>query len=72
MKEGDKKEKKFIKYLEVRGKDSKKKAEEEQLEGITTIIVKGSEQQEKQRMYLCRLNSIQFEMKYSANKISEI
>ena len=72
VKEGDKKEMKFIKDLEKRGKDSKNKAKEEQLERITSIIVKYRKEQEKQRLYLCRLNSTQFEMKYSANKISEI
>ena len=50
----------------------KKKADEEAIEGITSIIVKGRKEQEKQRLYLCRLNSIQFEMKYSGNKISEL
>ena len=72
VKEDDKNEKQFIKGLEVRGKSVQKKANEEAREGITSIIVKGRKEQEKQRLYLCRLNSIQFEMKYSENKISEL
>ena len=50
----------------------KKKSDEEAFEGITSIIVKGGKEQEKQRLYLCRLNSIQFEMKCSGNKITEL
>ena len=67
VKEDDKKEKKFMKGLEVRGKSVEKKADEEALEGITSIIAKRRKEQEKQRQYLCHLNSVQFEMKYSSN-----
>ena len=72
VKKAEKEEKAYIKDLEVRG--TAKFAEEEagRYTALASIMVKGRKEIQKQRLFKCRINKIEFELRFAASRINEI
>ena len=67
-----KEEKFYLKELEKRGTNSYKAEEESRFDALKDIMVKGREEMSKQRLYKCRINKIEFQLRFAAARIKEI
>ena len=72
VKKEQKKEKLHIKELEKRGMNSYQAEEASRFESLKDIMVKGRKEMSKQRLYKCRINKIEFQLRFAAARIKEI
>uniref|UniRef100_A0A7S2RP34 Uncharacterized protein n=1 Tax=Eucampia antarctica TaxID=49252 RepID=A0A7S2RP34_9STRA len=61
-----------VKELEFRGTPEGIKMRDNEMEGIQYLILKGREEIQKQKLFKCKNDNLQFEMKYAANRVNEI
>ena len=65
-------EKKYLKDLDVRGENASDKDRNAQLNDIGEIMKRGRKEMAKQRLYKCRIDKVEFEMRYQTSRIKEI
>ena len=79
MIKAEKTEKGYLKDMEVRGSSASikaeadlKVAEQANMSNMKNIMVNGRKELQKQRLYKCKRNSIEFEIKFTTDRISDI
>ena len=65
-------DKKYIDALEYRGLPKAISEDNQQMDDIKNIILAGRKESEKQKLFKCRTNKIEFDMKYCADRVKEI
>ena len=72
MLENKKDEKSYMAELDNRGMNQSQKDENNKIKEITEIMMKGRKEMAKQRLYKCRIDKIEFEMRNYSSRINEI
>ena len=72
QREVKKEEKSYMIELDNRGTNQSNKDENDTIMEITEIMMKGCKEMSKQRLYKCRIDKIEFEMRYYSSRIKEI
>lgn len=63
---------KLVEKMNERGIDAVSQNENEKISALTDIIIKGRKEMQKQRLFKCRIDKIEFEMRYYGTRIKEI
>ena len=65
-------DKKYTNALEYRGTPKEVSDNNQQMNEIKTIIIDGRKESEKQKLFKCRTNKIEFDMRYCTERVKEI
>ena len=64
--------KKYTNALEYRGMPKEISDNNKQMNEIKSMIIEGCKESEKQKLFKCRANKIEFDMRHCANRLKEI
>ena len=64
--------KKYTNALEYRGTPKEISDNNQQMNEIKSIIIEGRKESEKQKLFKCRTNKIEFDMRYCTDRVKEI
>ena len=72
VKEEESEEKEYVRRLEARGQSKASSRESERMLELTSLMVNGRRELSKMQLYQCKINNMEFQLKFTTSRIKEI